>query len=190
MFHRLPAANDSRRRDTTNVRNRLCPDYLEGVEYRAGSPLTTFHSGYSSLWGCPLTTGYGWNEGRHECSWFWNAGWGSGLDIDGHSVGTPSRYGGNPSSWSPPCSWADGFDIYLTGRGFNTSRSPDEIVILCDGYMPDMWNGGAGGPWGNHADSAGEIQDTSNSLVLSGRVVTRHPEQLRYAGDGGTPFWF
>ena len=171
---RLPGANNSRQRDHSTVRSRLSPDYITITGKRGG------------IWGCPMTLGYSWGAVRYVNTWWWNIGWGSSLDVDGNTISTPDN---NPDG-NPPV-WADGFDVYIDGRGFNTDKGPDEIVYLTDnGGLPSVWTEGIS-PWANHSPKNSHLAKPygSNSLCLSGRVIWRTREQLNKTWTGGDNAW-
>jgi|GEM_PF-4979918 len=172
---RLPGANDMRQRDHFTVRERLSPTYIN---------ITCKPDG---IWGCPVALGYSWGATRYSSTWWWNAGWGSSLDVDGKSIGNPKNNGPKDEDGNPEV-WADGFDIFVDGRGFNTTKGPDEIVIITDnGVLPESWTGGIR-PWANHAPKNNPQAKPygSNSLCLSGRVLWRTPDQLNWAYAGGS----
>ena len=168
---RLPGANDMRQRDHFTVRERLSPTYIN---------ITCKPDG---IWGCPVALGYSWGESHYASTWWWNIGWGSSLDVDGNSITTPDN---NPDG--NPDVWADGFDVYIDGRGFTTSRGPDDIVIITDnGTLPEGWTDGIH-PWANHAPKSNPLAKPygSNSLCLSGRVLWRTNDDLNWAYAGGS----
>lgn len=172
---RLPAANDSRQRDHSHVTSRLSPTYIK-IDYSA-----------NGIWGCPIARNYSWGVTRYRNTWWWNIGWGSSLDDTGKTVSNPKNNGPKDASGNPLV-WADGFDVFVDGRGFQTNKSPDEIVYLTDnGCLPESWTGGIS-PWANHAprDNPTAKPYGSNSLCLSGRVVWRTPSQLNWAYAGGS----
>ena len=175
---RLPGANDGRQRDHLTVRSRLSPDYIKIVD-----------DSYNSIWGCPLTINLGWAASVYECTWWWNAGWNGSLDEFGNNVGTPDNVDGYGAG--NPTNWANGFDIFIDGRGFDTKRGPDEIVILTDnGGHPPSWSNGIE-PWANHAprNNPQAKPSGSNSLCLSGRVLWRTRDNLNQAWNGGVWCW-
>ncbi len=169
----LPGANDGRQHDHWTVRGRLSPDYIKIVENG------------SSVWGCPLVQGLAWDpyfkEGAgYMYTWYWNAGWGGSLDVDGNYVDTPQVIAGN---WG-----ADGYGTYINGKGFTTSRGPDDIVIITDsggGWWTTIK------PWANHAPKNNPLAKPlgSNSLCLSGRVLWRPSNKLNWTWNGGANCW-
>lgn len=168
---RLPGANDMRQRDHGTVRGRLSPDYIK---------ITCKPDG---IWGCPIALGYKWGKSHYASTWWWNIGWGDAIDVDGNKITTPDN---NPDG-NPPV-WADGFDVYIDGRGFKTNKGPDEIVYITDNaVLPEGWTGDIK-PWANHAPKQNPMAKPygSNSLCLSGRVLWRTPSQLNWAYGGGS----
>lgn len=159
----LPGNADSYRRDHTIVRGRMA-NYIE------------ITSGYDSIWGCPITKNLGWSSGAYLKTWWWCSGLGGSIDIDGNEFNNEKK----PDFDDLP--FVDGYVAYIDGRGFKTSKGPDEIVIITDGHMPSLWNK-SWGQWSNHAAAPLVKPQTCNSLTLSGRVVTRKGGQLVWGND-------
>ncbi len=168
---RLPGGNDSRQNSTNGVRGRLSPDYIK---------ITTDSN---SIWGCPTTLGYRWNL-SYNSTWFWNAGWNGSLDVDGKSINTTHVIA---SDWG-----VNGWGLYIDGRGFETKKGPDDIVIITDsgGCGTASLTGGLD-PWANHAPLSNPLAKPpgSNSLCLSGRALWRTTNSLHQAWNGGSWCW-
>ncbi|HCE46944.1 MAG TPA: hypothetical protein DET40_25640 [Lentisphaeria bacterium] len=169
----LPGACDGRQHDTGTVRGRLSPDYIKIVENS------------TSIWGCPIVSTLPWDSyytsrQGYMLSWLWNVGWNCGLDVDGNSAPTTQMIAGN---WG-----ADGYGAYIDGRGWQTKRGPDDIVLITDsggGY----WSSPKG--WANHAPRNYPLARPkgSNSLCLSGRVLWRTSDSLNRYWNGGEDCW-
>lgn len=169
---RLVGANDSRQMFASGVMERLFPDYIP----YSGSKDPYFQD----VWGCPLMNRYrsSW-WWKADCSWYWNAGWGSPCtcDEDGNNI-----FCKNPDPY-PPADWVGDYDLYLNGRGYITNTQPENIVLITDSGG-NQWNN----QLPNHIKRNG-VPKGSNTLYLSGRANWRPTNKLGKCWDGGAWVW-
>ena len=163
---RLVGANENGLGNHSKIRARLSPTYMKIPE----SGDKAYHTS-ADVWGCPMTK---WNNpAKYKDTWWWNVGDAPSFDVDGNNIYMPVVAGYD----------IDRYNLFLDGRGFDTTVDPDNIVIITDSGFENN-----GVTWANHAlpGSISSIRPFgSNSLCLSGRVLWRTKGQLNNYWRGG-----